>query len=211
MTQQIEKKKKSKKEIQISPELENALNELLIDFDKLQPKVDRVFEIGRLEGLNDKQIGKFVRKKMKEHYSIRTITNVFEEYPEAKQKQNHKKVETISTFDEEEENGNDENEDRENTFNSADVVTTNKDSSFSIKDFRIEEIYEKDINYIITALEHFYAESRKWKTKYEEIKKQADSYLEAINIHGIPTAEEAYRKVVGYKENKKQNKKGVKA
>lgn len=60
-----------------------------INFEKLQPKVDRVFEIGRKEGLTDKAIGKFIRWKMKEDYSRNGIWKVLKKYPDAIQK--HKK------------------------------------------------------------------------------------------------------------------------
>lgn len=101
MTQQVHKHKKKKaQEIVISQEYLNALNEVPEDFGKLQSRVDRVFEIGRAAGLDDKRIGKDIREKMKEDYSTRTITRVFEKYPDAKQKQNHEKADKMSTFDE---------------------------------------------------------------------------------------------------------------
>jgi hypothetical protein len=96
MTVQIKRKKKT-----ISKQLQDALDAIPSpDFEKLQPKVDRVFTIGREEGFSDKQIGKLVRKKMKGQYGHDTIWRVFEDYPEARQKQNHKKVPKTRTFDE---------------------------------------------------------------------------------------------------------------
>jgi len=90
MTVQIEEKKKKPSEAFIE-----ALAALSLDFDKLQPKVDKVFEIGRKDGLNDKEIGDHVRSIMREHYSQQTIQNVFAKYPEAKQQghtNEHKKL-----------------------------------------------------------------------------------------------------------------------
>ncbi len=103
MTEQIEEKKKKRKlsrkqtaailsknlgvEVTVlepSERLKEALKALHVDFEKLQPKVDRVFEIGRSEGFIDKEIGRFVRKEMDEHYNRRTITRVLESYPDAK-------------------------------------------------------------------------------------------------------------------------------
>jgi ATP-dependent Lon protease len=80
MTVQIEEKKKKPSEAFIE-----ALAALGLDFDKLQPKVDKVFEIGRKDGLNDKEIGDHVRSTMKEHYSQSTIQRVLKVYPNAKQ------------------------------------------------------------------------------------------------------------------------------
>jgi hypothetical protein len=97
MTVQIEEKKKKPSEAFIE-----ALAALSLDFDKLQPKVDKVFEIGRKDGLNDKEIGDHVRSIMREHYSQRSIQNVFAKYPQAKQQQNHpnrnQKVAKSATF-----------------------------------------------------------------------------------------------------------------
>lgn len=99
--QQIRKKKKKP----VSQTLQDALDAIPSpEFEKLQTKVDRVFEIGRAEGFTDKQIGKLVRMKMKEHYSQRTIQNVFEQYPDAKQKQIHRKVAKGATSDEADKN-----------------------------------------------------------------------------------------------------------
>jgi len=157
MTQQIQKKKK--KQLEISPELQNALNELAVDFGKLQPKVDQVFEIGRLEGLGDMQIGKLVRKAMKEHYSSKTRTRVLEEYPEALYKNNarpnrfpKKNVDKMSTNQQEDE------ERYEGTI-----------YYFKADEFDINDIETKNRSYLITAVEHWYAEARKWKQKYDDL------------------------------------------
>lgn len=82
-----------------SKSLEAALEALALDFDKLQPKVDKVFEIGRAEGYPDKEIGSMIRQRMKEGYSAMSIWRVFENYPEARQKQNRKKVNKTLTSD----------------------------------------------------------------------------------------------------------------
>lgn len=96
MTVQLKRKKKV-----ISKQLQEALDSIPSpDFEKLQQRVDNVFAVGRTEGLNDKEIGKLVRGKMKMHYSAMTIWRVFEKYPGAKQQQNHKKVNILLTFDE---------------------------------------------------------------------------------------------------------------
>jgi hypothetical protein len=68
-TIQIQKKKRSKT-------LDDLLENLNPDFDKLQPKVDAVFEQGRKEGFCDMEIGDFVRSNMKVNYSLRTIQRV---------------------------------------------------------------------------------------------------------------------------------------
>lgn len=69
MTIQIQKQKPSKT-------LEQLLADLAPDLGKLKPKVNAIFEQGRKEGLDDMEIGKMVRSKMKEHYSDRTIQRV---------------------------------------------------------------------------------------------------------------------------------------
>jgi hypothetical protein len=69
--------------------LEKLLDALSPDFDKLQPKIDAVFQQGRKEGFDDMEIGELVRSQMKEHYSDRTIRRVLPEA--AKQKQDHSK------------------------------------------------------------------------------------------------------------------------
>ena len=79
MTIQLKRKKK------LSQAFQESLDGLALDIEKLQPRVDKVFEVGRAEGLNDKQIGKEIRKKMKGHYGRQTIWRVFENYPDAKQ------------------------------------------------------------------------------------------------------------------------------
>ena len=79
MTLQTKRKKKV-----LSPIFQEALDGLTLDIEKLQPRVDRVFTVGRQEGMNDKEIGKEVRKKMKGQYGHDTIWRVFENYPEAK-------------------------------------------------------------------------------------------------------------------------------
>ena len=53
--------------------VEKLLDARSPDFDKLQSKVDAVFEKGRQEGLSDMDIGSMVRTKLKNHYSDRTI------------------------------------------------------------------------------------------------------------------------------------------
>ena len=53
--------------------VEKLLDARSQDFDKLQSKVDAVFEKGRQEGLSDMDIGSMVRTKLKNHYSDRTI------------------------------------------------------------------------------------------------------------------------------------------
>lgn len=95
MTVQLKRKKKT-----ISKEFQEALDALSLDFEKLQPRVDRVFTVGREEGMSDKEIGKEVRKKMKGEYNRQTIWRVFENYPDAKQQQNHKKGNKMLPFDE---------------------------------------------------------------------------------------------------------------
>ena len=53
--------------------LEKLLDARSPDFDKLQSKVDAVFEKGRQEGLLDMDIGSMIRTELKNHYSDRTI------------------------------------------------------------------------------------------------------------------------------------------
>lgn len=106
MTVQLKRKKKV-----ISKQLQEAIDSIPSpDFEKLQPKVDRVFAIGRDEGLSDKEIGKLVRGKMKEYYNRRTITRVFEEYPDAKQTPGGRKRDKMSHFDEDNKGNDDEKE-----------------------------------------------------------------------------------------------------
>jgi hypothetical protein len=69
MSQQIEKYKQSKI-------LQRLLEALAPDFNKLQDKVNAVFEQGRRDGLSDMEIGDLVRTQMKEHYSQSTIQRV---------------------------------------------------------------------------------------------------------------------------------------
>jgi hypothetical protein len=68
-TIQIQKKKRSKT-------LDGLLENLIPDFDKLQPKVDAVFEQGRKEGFSDMETGDLIRNKMKKNYTDRTIQRV---------------------------------------------------------------------------------------------------------------------------------------
>jgi excinuclease UvrABC ATPase subunit len=82
-----------------SKALNEALEALALDFDKLQSKVDKVFEIGRAEGYPDKEIGSMIREKMRDQYHRNTITNVFAKYPEAKSKTIPKKVTNNVTSD----------------------------------------------------------------------------------------------------------------
>lgn len=86
-----------------SKQLEKALDALALDFAKLQTKVDAVFTIGRKEDYNDRQIGNMIRERMKDHYSAMTIWRVFENYPDARQQQNHEKVNKKLTFSQEKE------------------------------------------------------------------------------------------------------------
>lgn len=154
MTVQLKRKKKV-----ISKQLQEALDSIPSpDFEKLQPKVDRVFAIGREEGFSDKEIGKEIRKKMKEHYSRKTIWKVFEEYPDARQK--HKSVT------------------KGNTLKHDDICPKcgkpYKDPEeevwqFNVEEFRIQTVPKAPRQYLEMATEHFYAESRKWKKKYEEV------------------------------------------
>jgi len=120
MTVQIRRKKK------LSQAMQDALDALAIDFEKLQPKVDRVFTIGRGEGLSDKEIGKLVREKMKEHYTMRTVQNVFATYPDAKQQQIHKKAEKTSTFHEDDKNEDEEDDAQKYRFYKETIATKNK-------------------------------------------------------------------------------------
>lgn len=154
MTVQLKRKKKT-----ISKQLQEALDSIPSpDFEKLQPKVDRVFAIGRQEGLSDKEIGKLVRGKMKGHYGSATIWRVFEDYPEARQKQNHKKVFKMKTFDEGicSKCGKPYKDPEEEVW------------QFNAQEFKIQTVPKAPRQYLETATEHFYAESRKWKKKYEE-------------------------------------------
>lgn len=173
MTQQIHKKRRAKKDIKISPELQNALDELSLDFEKLRPKVDRVFEIGRLDGLGDMQIGKLVRKKMKEHYSLDTITDVLRNYPEAIYKNNVRP----NAFDNQNVGVSPTNGDKKDDTERENQGIGTKDTEpnaifyFKAEDFNINEVTEKDRNYLIDALEHWYTEANKWKAKYEELAK----------------------------------------
>jgi hypothetical protein len=87
---QVKKKKKISKELQV------ALDNLLIDFEKLQSKVDKVFDLGRKEGLDDMKIGSLVRKKMKEEYSQRTIQRVLPETAKRDYNMNKNKNDTVT-------------------------------------------------------------------------------------------------------------------
>ncbi|MGC1132843.1 MAG: hypothetical protein WA941_08470 [Nitrososphaeraceae archaeon] len=68
MTTQLQKQR--------SKTLDQLLDALSPDFDKLQPKVDAVLEQGKKEGFSDMEIGALIRSKMQEHYSDRTIRRV---------------------------------------------------------------------------------------------------------------------------------------
>lgn len=76
---------------EISREFQEALNALSLGFEKLQPRIERVFTIGKAEGMSDNEIGKAIRKKLRGHYGHTTIWKVFKNHPDARQKQNHKK------------------------------------------------------------------------------------------------------------------------
>lgn len=89
-----------------SKQLEKALDALALDFAKLQTKVDTVFTIGRKEDYSDREIGNMIRERMKDHYSAMTIWRVFEKYPDARQQQNHEKVNKKLTLDEKKEPDN---------------------------------------------------------------------------------------------------------
>lgn len=62
-----------------SEALKALLDGLTPDFVKLQEKVDGIFAKGREEGFEDMVIGDWVRGKMKDHYTDRTITRVLPE------------------------------------------------------------------------------------------------------------------------------------
>jgi hypothetical protein len=68
-----------------------------IDFDKLQVKVDKIFEIGRNEGMTDMEIGKYVRRKMLEAgYSYTAIARVI---PQTAKQQGHKSLTKKKTLE----------------------------------------------------------------------------------------------------------------
>jgi hypothetical protein len=69
LSQQILKEKQSKI-------LQRLLEALAPDFNKLQHKVNEVFEQGRKDGLSDMEIGDLVRSAMKDYYTDRTIQRV---------------------------------------------------------------------------------------------------------------------------------------
>lgn len=172
MTDQIQKKKRKARPIKVSQRMQEALDGLSLDFDKLQPRVDKVFAIGREEGLKDKVIGKVIRAKMKEHYSQQTIQNVFENYPDAKQKQKHKKVKESVTFDDASicpKCGKPFKDPEEEIW------------QFNVGEFRIQDVQKAPRTYLETGLEHFYAEARKWKAKYEQASKTRTKPKKDIN------------------------------
>ena len=76
---------------EISREFQEALNALSVSFEKLEPRIERVFTIGKAEGMSDKEIGKEIRKKLRRHYGHTTVWRIFKNHPDARQKQNHKK------------------------------------------------------------------------------------------------------------------------
>jgi hypothetical protein len=55
MTMTVQQMKRKKK---LSQAFQEALDGLTLEIEKLQTRVDRVFTIGRAEGMNDKEIGK---------------------------------------------------------------------------------------------------------------------------------------------------------
>lgn len=153
---QLKRKKKM-----ISKQLQDALDAIPSpDFEKLQPRVDRVFTIGREEGLGDKEIGKLVRKKMKVHYSRRTVTNVFEKYPDAKyEKRGLVRERTSLTYE-------------EDICPKCGKPVKDPEAEvwqFNVGEFKIQAVQKAPRTYLETATEHFYAESRKWKKKFEEL------------------------------------------
>lgn len=77
-----------------SDKLEAALNALGLDFGKLQPRVDRVFEIGRKEGYPDMMIGDMIRDAMKNDYSTSTIQRVLPETAKREYHRNENKTVT---------------------------------------------------------------------------------------------------------------------
>ena len=156
MTVQLKRKKKV-----ISKQLQEAIDAIPSpDFEKLQPKVDRVFTIGREEGLKDKKIGKLVRDKMKEHYTSATIRRVFSQYPDAQYAKRGKPFSDILS--------------QNDVSNCPKCGKPYKDPEaeiwqFNIEEFRIQNVPKAPRGYLETATEHFYADSRKWKKKYEEL------------------------------------------
>lgn len=125
MTVQLKRKKKL-----ISKQLQEAIDAIPSpDFEKLQPRVDRVFTIGREEGLKDKEIGKLIRQKMKGHYGHSTIWRIFENYPDAKQKKNRiyqKKYPKMGYSDEEHKNEDEETGADKYAFYRDTIATKNK-------------------------------------------------------------------------------------
>jgi hypothetical protein len=85
--------------------LNKPLQKLGPDFGKLQSKVDAVFEQGRKEGFSDMEIGEFVRYKMKEHHTDRTIRAVLPNTAKHQEKAREQKdfVEKTSTNEHEKE------------------------------------------------------------------------------------------------------------
>lgn len=95
-----QKKKKKTLEQQIPKEFREDCKVFSIDFDKLQPKVDKVFDkwIGRenpktKQPYTEKTVAKWIRFMMKEAgYAFKTIWQVLKEnHPDVIQQQNHKR------------------------------------------------------------------------------------------------------------------------
>jgi hypothetical protein len=148
MTMSVQIKKKRKP----SQALLELVEGLAPDFQKLQDKVDEVFRKGREEGFNDMQIGNLVRSRMKEHYSPATIRNVLPETAKHMEKRNKYALKNTAS--------DHEDEDEDSTI-----------WQFNAEEFSIQNLEQYDKVYLRTAVEHFYADSRKWKKKYEDLVK----------------------------------------
>ncbi len=133
---------------QPSPRFQKALDDLIPDFGKLQTKVDKCFELGRKEGYDDRNIGSFIREKMKPHYHPNTITNVFEKYPNAKHQEKARSVTNNVTNDQKVT----KNVNSDGVTDGETDQETN-DTKTQYNEEKIEEIIEKGREQIKDAIE----------------------------------------------------------
>ncbi len=124
LTEQVQQQK--------SKILQRLLEALAPDFNKLQDKVNEVFQQGRREGLNDMEIGEMVRDAMKDHYTYRTIRNVLPNT--AKHIKFANKAENISASEREPLDLSDKVTVEETQFNTKGMGVAITDDSHKIED-----------------------------------------------------------------------------
>lgn len=193
MSELIQEKKKKK----LSKELQAALDNLLIDFEKLQSKVDKVFDLGRKEGLDDMIIGNLVRRKMKEQFSQRTIQRVLPETAKRDYNMNENKNDTVTNEQESDILSDSEQETIDTTGQepqSQSEVNQTDPNRFYKETLTAKNKLIRELKEIIAAKDKKIAELEKRLSSYEKPKKQKiktnrkkqkheDMLLKGLSLH----------------------------